>query len=157
MNESPTDLPKPVDALYERRDVDTISMMLLVVLLVICAILVHLAMAGMLSVLKRHAESGPSARIHVVTTSQFPAPRLQLSPQDDLKEFRERENERLNSYGWVDRKAGVARIPVDRAMDLLVQRGLSKTSDSVTSTEWQQKRPEQNGPRPTFPQEGVAK
>ncbi len=27
----------------------------------------------------------------------------------------------LSSYGWVDRKAGVVRIPVDRAMDLVAQ------------------------------------
>ena len=30
----------------------------------------------------------------------------------------------LNSYGWVDPKAGVVRIPIDRAMDLLLQKGL---------------------------------
>lgn len=28
---------------------------------------------------------------------------------------------RLQTYGWVDRKAGTVRIPIDRAMDLLVQ------------------------------------
>ena len=31
---------------------------------------------------------------------------------------------RLNTYGWVDRKAGVAHIPVDRAIDILAKRGL---------------------------------
>lgn len=30
----------------------------------------------------------------------------------------------LHSYGWVDQKAGVVRIPIDRAMTLLLQRGL---------------------------------
>ena len=34
------------------------------------------------------------------------------------------EEQTLNSYGWVDQQAGVVRIPIDRAMDLLAQRGL---------------------------------
>jgi hypothetical protein len=29
--------------------------------------------------------------------------------------------ERLGSYGWVDRKAGVVRIPIERAMELTAQ------------------------------------
>ncbi len=30
----------------------------------------------------------------------------------------------MHSYGWVDQPAGVVRIPIDRAMELLAQRGL---------------------------------
>jgi len=30
----------------------------------------------------------------------------------------------LNSYGWVDEKAGVAHIPIDQAMDMIAKRGL---------------------------------
>ncbi len=30
----------------------------------------------------------------------------------------------LNTYAWVDKDAGVVRIPVDRAIDLLAQKGL---------------------------------
>lgn len=50
-----------------------------------------------------------------------PAPRLQTMPTQklDLLKTRAGEEEVLNSYGWVDRKAGVVRIPVDRAMELL--------------------------------------
>jgi hypothetical protein len=29
----------------------------------------------------------------------------------------------LESYGWVDREHGIARIPIDRAIDLTVERG----------------------------------
>jgi len=29
----------------------------------------------------------------------------------------------LNEYRWIDRKAGIVAIPVDRAMELLIQRG----------------------------------
>ena len=55
---------------------------------------------------------------------QFPAPRLQIAPETDLAALRERENEELNHYGWIDKKAGIVRIPIERAMDLIVLRGL---------------------------------
>jgi hypothetical protein len=32
--------------------------------------------------------------------------------------------ERLSHYGWVDRAAGIAHIPIDRAIDILAKRGL---------------------------------
>ena len=37
-------------------------------------------------------------------------------------DLRARQRAALESYGWVDRDAGVARIPIDRAIDLTVER-----------------------------------
>ena len=42
----------------------------------------------------------------------------------NLKAFREHEHEVLTTYGWADKSAGVVRIPIDRAKDLLLERGL---------------------------------
>ena len=53
-----------------------------------------------------------------------PEPRLQAAPVKDMDELRARETSTLTSYGWVDRQAGVARIPIDRAIDLLLASGL---------------------------------
>lgn len=53
-----------------------------------------------------------------------PAPRLQVDPALDIFEHRKIEHQALTSYGWVDEKAGVVRIPVERAMGLLVERGI---------------------------------
>jgi len=53
-----------------------------------------------------------------------PEPRLQVSAPKDLEQYKAAQGEILNSYGWVDQKAGVVRIPIDRAMDILVQKGL---------------------------------
>ena len=33
---------------------------------------------------------------------------------------------RLSAYGWIDRAAGIAHIPVDRAIDIVVEKGLPK-------------------------------
>ncbi|MEX2260810.1 MAG: hypothetical protein WD696_02605 [Bryobacteraceae bacterium] len=52
-----------------------------------------------------------------------PEPRLQADPPRDMREMRASEEDLLNSYGWVDRRAGVVRIPVDRAIEVMGRRG----------------------------------
>jgi hypothetical protein len=51
-------------------------------------------------------------------------PRIEEHPAETLQDLRTHENKVLNSYGWVDKKAGVVHMPIDRAMDLVLQRGL---------------------------------
>jgi len=53
-----------------------------------------------------------------------PEPRLQTNPRQDLADFRARERETLTTYGWVDRNAGIVRIPIDEAIRLTLERGL---------------------------------
>ena len=54
----------------------------------------------------------------------FPSPKLEEDERGQLNGIRMEEEKTLYSYGWVDEKAGTVRIPIERAMDLLVQRGL---------------------------------
>jgi hypothetical protein len=61
-------------------------------------------------------------------------PRLEPDSLAPLRAARAREEALLSSYGWVDRGAGVARIPIDRAMDLLVERGLPPSKPMVAVT-----------------------
>lgn len=49
---------------------------------------------------------------------------LQRAPNQNLKALREQKASMLNSYAWVDKQGGIVQIPVDRAMDLIVQKGL---------------------------------
>jgi hypothetical protein len=53
-----------------------------------------------------------------------PEPRLQTAPRDDLLALRSWEDRLLTTYALVDREAGIVRIPVERAMELLAERGL---------------------------------
>jgi hypothetical protein len=55
---------------------------------------------------------------------QYPGPALQPDPEQDLLALRRRESTRLHQYGWIDRRARVAHIPIDRAIDLVLERGL---------------------------------
>lgn len=53
-----------------------------------------------------------------------PGPMLQANPPGDLKQMQKAELDALDSYGWTDRNAGIVRIPVSRAMDVILERGL---------------------------------
>lgn len=57
-------------------------------------------------------------------------PRLQVNPALEINEWRERENQRLNNYGWVDREHGVVHIPIERAMDKVLKNGLPKPNQT---------------------------
>ena len=51
-----------------------------------------------------------------------PEPRLQADPRGDLRALRAAEDVLLHTYGWVDREQGVVKVPIERAMELLVAR-----------------------------------
>jgi len=58
-------------------------------------------------------------------TQQFPTPRLEVDDgNQDLADLHEREDLLLDHYSWIDRSRGTVRIPIERAMELIAQRGL---------------------------------
>ena len=77
-----------------------------------------------------------SGDIEAAARASQPA-RLPDSPELDadqsvaLRELRERELAVLNEYKWLDRQAGIARIPIDRAMEIVAERGLPEASGSA--------------------------
>ena len=69
------------------------------------------------------------------TTPEFgsaPEPRLLTSEPIYLKDVRQREQQLLHGYGWVDQGGGVTRIPIDEAKKLLLERGLPVRPEPVT-------------------------
>jgi hypothetical protein len=53
-----------------------------------------------------------------------PEPLLEISPPANLKAIRAEEEARLGSYGWIAREAGLVHIPIEQAMDRIVEKGL---------------------------------
>ena len=69
----------------------------------------------------------PEADTRAVTdkdTQAFPEPRLEKNERTELREFIEDQDRKLAAYDWMDKDKGIVQIPIDRAMDLIVQRGL---------------------------------
>jgi hypothetical protein len=64
-----------------------------------------------------------------------PAPRLQAQPYKDVYELKSAQRGALHSYGWVDKANGVVHIPIERAIELTLQRGLpARAGDATAST-----------------------
>jgi hypothetical protein len=55
---------------------------------------------------------------------KWPEPRIQAAPADDMARLRAEHEAVLRSYAWVDREAGVVRVPIDVAMKLVLEEGL---------------------------------
>jgi hypothetical protein len=95
--------------------------------LLVVAIIVHLLIAALFKFFDAREARQPRVDYPIATTEEHrlpPEPRLQINPRQDLRDMRAREDEVLTSYGWVDKNAGVVRIPIDAAMKLMLQRGL---------------------------------
>lgn len=70
----------------------------------------------------------PSAREAAAIEGDLPhpaSPTLEVKPKRALEAQRSRDDELLESYGWADPDRKVARIPIERAMELLAERGLA--------------------------------
>ena len=73
----------------------------------------------------RRAEmSPPPLPIEAHGNPMPPQPRLQESPRQDLKAMRTREDWLLSHYSWADKQKGVVAIPIDRAIQIIAQRGI---------------------------------
>jgi hypothetical protein len=72
-------------------------------------------------------EARSSAPAHRLAAEQArtepPYPRLQSDPVDDWLNFQAENQRILSTYGWVDRPAGIVRIPIEKAMELALERG----------------------------------
>jgi hypothetical protein len=85
----------------------------------------------------KNMESNPAGvqqELHQLAQS-FPTPRLQVDDgNQDVANLHEREDLLLDHYSWVDRSQGKIRIPIERAMELIAQRGLP-VAPAATSAE----------------------
>jgi hypothetical protein len=97
-------------------------------------VLIGIGMAGTFYFFGKEQKLGPAATPFEDVRTLPPLPRLQVDPKMELKQYRDSQREILNSYGWVDRPGGVVRIPIDRAMDLVIKRGLPARPNGAAPT-----------------------
>jgi len=90
--------------------------------LVVVAVLVQLGLWWMFHQFEQVQARRESPPALVQAPAPVPEPRLQISPQEDLEQMLRQENEVLATYGWIDRRRGIARIPIERAMQLFLEK-----------------------------------
>jgi hypothetical protein len=118
---------QPDEAAARARDVNIRGVLLFGLWLAVAAIVVQVGVWALYRVLARQ-ESGRERPLPPLVVSNLqrtpPEPRLEPQPLAPRAKLTEEENGILTTYGWVDKGRGLVRLPIDRAMELLVQQGL---------------------------------
>jgi len=98
----------------------------LVALGIAAAILIALLFKGFQKVAeKRDAETVAAEGMDRPLAKLPPPPRLEIEGGRHLRDFRSAEEERLGTYGWMDRSLGAVHLPIERAIDLITERGVA--------------------------------
>ena len=130
MPDDPHALNGPVnpDVRRERKDANTRGVVWFGVGFVITAIAIHFALYGLFSVLERQEVAQSPKPLPVAEgrlrfpedipaiRDKFGSPPLQVAEVRDLAEHRAAEDAQLNSYGWIDEKKGIVRIPIEEVL-----------------------------------------
>jgi hypothetical protein len=109
---------------YERRDASASSLVHFAVGLAVLLVVVWVGMLWVRNFLAKVQEKdlGVAVTPYEQDRPLPPLPRLQVEPVEDLVQVQTQQRDALKTYGWVDRANGVVRIPINRAMDLLLER-----------------------------------
>jgi hypothetical protein len=123
---------------YEHQDLRAAGIFYFLLTLVVVTVLCMFGLKGLYAFLD-HRERATQSAVNPLVKSvpedtrhvppgypqaAFPTPRLEVDERGQLNGIRLEQDDALYSYGWVDEKAGTVHIPIERAMDLLAQRGL---------------------------------
>ena len=134
---------------YERQDIGVAPILYFLLGLAVAGLLVYFVVNGIYSYLEKQSEAQQTPVSPLVTNAptdtrklptdygdylkqSFPSPQLEIDERNQLDKIRIEEEQTLNTYDWVDEKGGTVRIPIDRAMDLLAQRGLPVRTQTET-------------------------
>jgi len=151
-----TDETKPANSPghggFERRDIGVAGVLYFLLGLAFAGLMVHFIVTGLFSYLDKQAESQqtpvsplvanvPTDTRHIpkeyagdyekYLKENFPSPQLEVNERNQLDKVRLAEENTLSTYDYIDQNAGTVRIPIDRAMDLIVQRGLPVREESA--------------------------
>ena len=153
---------------FEREDLSTRGVFVFMIGLAIVGTVIYFIIVGMYSFLDRYEHqqmtaASPLAPSTDVTSRRIiydpnhndyvqqrfksnGAPILEHDERGEFKDFLLKQEDQLNSYGWVDEQAGVAHIPIQHAMDLIVERGLPVLPQGAEGSTAAAKAPAANRP-----------
>ncbi len=118
---------------YETRDV---NLRALVVFAALIAGLIAGSMGGLWVLWKYYQRSFAAATTRTSQTFDRdqvpPPPHLQNTPARDYEDFRREQEAELNRYRWIDREQGIVQIPISRAMELALKKGVGSLSREKT-------------------------
>lgn len=112
---------------HEESDVNIRGVLMFGGALIVAAIVIHLVVGALFKYfdIREARQATPEYPLAAAQENRLPPePRLQINPRQDLADLRAREDQALAGYSWVDRNAGIVRIPIDEAIKKTLERGL---------------------------------
>ena len=107
-------------AKFETTDASPLGIISVVFGLAVGAVLMQIVLTRHFETSKAEVEDKlPPANLNLLhQRPPIPEPRLQVNAKADLLGYRAQQKKLLTTYGWIDRKNGVVRIPIERAMEI---------------------------------------
>jgi hypothetical protein len=132
---------------YEHRDIGVAGILYFLAALAFAGLVTYFIVDGLYHYLDRRSAETQAPVSPLVTNAPidtrhirkdypqgtFPDPKLEEDERGQLNGVRLTEEQTLSSYDYVDQKAGTVRIPIDRAMDLIAQRGLPVRAQTAST------------------------
>lgn len=116
--------PKNGHNRYEKSDVGFRFALVFITALIAVVVVILIVLTWFYRIIAPKPQLAASTQTADAPRMLPPEPRLQSDPVQDMIKHRAEEEQKMKSYGWVDSNAGIARIPVDRALQLTAERGL---------------------------------
>lgn len=114
---------KSTNNTHERSDVSIRLLAWFLVGLAVSAVIIHITLAFLWRYFER-ADPTPSVSRWVGPRLLPPSPRLQTAPEVDMEVYLKNQRRWLSTYGWLDQRNGIVRVPIDRALEMIVKDGL---------------------------------
>jgi hypothetical protein len=131
---------------HEHSDVDIRAIIKYTLILLGSLGVVQLLLWGVFKVLESradHTDAAISVSPLADTAWNASGPQLQVDPVRDRDILRHRTDSVLHTYGWIDKGTGAVRLPIERAIDIVVEEGLPSRKESYQPMEMGAK--EENG------------
>ena len=119
--------PDNVEVVHEESDVNVSAILRYGLGLAVIAVVIHVFLWWLLGIYERQHERAQTQVYPMAAGQQNrlpPSPRFQENPQQELQDLRAKQRALLDGYGWVSKETGIARIPIEDAMKMVVERGL---------------------------------
>jgi len=135
---------------FERRDIGVGGVLYFLLGLTVFGVISHFMVTALYHYLEKQTEAqqapvsalvknAPADTRHLSVDykdylkQNFPSPQLEIDERNQLDRIRLDEEQTLSTYDYIDQKTGTVRIPIERAMDLIAQRGLPARAQTTAT------------------------
>jgi len=114
----------PASPGYETRGGNVRGVFTFLVFLIVFIAVAALLCWGLVRHISRQNARAASAPPFAETGQAPPQPELQVDPREDWLKYQKQQEQSLETYAWENRGGGIVRVPIERAMELLLKKGL---------------------------------